>query len=828
MKISIQWLNEWIEVADIDPQELAHRLTMAGLEVEGIDYPGHGHDDIVVGKILEIREHPKADRLVICEVDAGEGKPRQIVCGAKNMVEGDLVPVALPGAEPPGIDFAIGTRKVMGVESSGMLCSGDELGLPSDVDGLMILDPDLILGTPIFDALGLRDVILEIDLTPNRADCLSHLGVAREVAALLGRSLRPERLEIPGLEALGEEVGKITALDVQDSEGCPQYHLAVLENIQVGPSPAWLERRLVALGQRSINNVVDITNFILLDVGQPLHAFDFDLLHEKRIVVRRAREGEEILGIDHNTYKLDPTDLVIADGARPVAIAGVMGGAETEVSESTKRILLECAYFDPTTVRRSARRHGLHTESSHRYERGIDPGALAENINRALDLLIKAQVQTTGQAPILAKGMLVAGAPLKEKRQVTLDIARVNRLLGIALTGPQCRTYLESIGLEETDAQEEHLTFAVPTHRGDLERPVDLIEEIARLHGYDKIPQKTPMAPMGQLHQRRTDKAGASKKETILSPKERQDLSWIGQYLLAQGILEAVNYSFMSVDDLDRLGLDEADRRRQAPVITNPLVKSQGLMRTTLVPSLLDNVQTNYAQRRQDVALFELGRRYFIDEERRTLGLVLTGVKQKTWSGKRDWDFFDAKGIIEALGTPFAVEHARWARPEWLEPYLHPGVQAVWMVGEAVLATVGQLHPAIAQREEIEAPVFLAELDLEMLLGLGAPKAIASLPPRYPAIVRDFALLYEQSRPYGELEEAIRELVSQDQEFASIFETMELFDVYQGAQVPEGLRSLAITVTYRSAERTLKDEDVEAADRKLLKHLEERVGARLR
>ncbi len=822
MKVSISWLNEWIEVADLDPEELAARLTMAGLEVDGVEYPGAGHDDIVVGQIEAIEDHPKADRLVVCQVTTGDGPARTIVCGAKNMKAGDRVPVALPGSEPPGLDFAIGERKVMGVMSGGMLCSGEELNLEEESEGLMILGGDAPLGEPIYEVLKRKDVVVEIDLTPNRPDCLSHLGVAREIGALYDRTLRAERGEVPAVEAGESSVG----LEVIDAQGCPQYHMAVLEGVKVGPSPEWLRRRLESVGQRSINFVVDVTNYLLMDLGQPFHAFDLDKLEGGKIVVRRARAGEKLVGIDHNTYELTEEDLVIADGSRPVALAGVMGGAETEVTEETTRILLECAYFDPTTVRKSARRHGLHTESSHRFERGIDPEAVGTNLLRAADLLVAVQEEAMGSpSEIHGVGPRFGAAPAPV--EIELKEGAAERLLGVALAGDEIREMLESIGLvclaDEADAQR----YRVPGCRPDLVRPVDLIEEVARLYGYDRIPAVMPAATMGTPHGRRSEGPKGPAPKTIVTGEEADGRAWVRSFLLNAGLSEAINYSFMGAEDLDRLRLGDEDPRRAAPEVANPLVKAQAMMRTTLIPSLLDNLATNRAHRRQDIAIFEVGRRYFRDEERSTLGIALLGRRQSHWSGQPVWDFFDLKGLVESLSTRFAVDGARWEKPVAGEPYLHPGVQAQWLLDSQVLATVGQLHPAVAQAEGIDGAVLLAEVDLDELLALGSPTREFQEIGKYPAVVRDFAVLCEEDRSYGELEEAVA-AAQEEEAFGAIFETLELFDVYAGEQVPEGYRSLAIKVTYRSGDRTLTEEEVERADRALLDRLEDRLGAKLR
>ncbi len=828
MKISINWLDEWVEVSDLEPRELAHRLTMAGLEVDSLEEIGGGHEDIVVGEIRQIEEHPKADRLVICKVDVGEKEgERTIVCGAKNMSVGDRVPTALPGSQPPGLDFEIGRREVMGVESGGMLCSEEELELAEESEGLMIIEEDVAIGEPVFRALGLEDTILEIDLTPNRSDCLSHLGVAREVSALYDRPLREQRLNIGAIEEDGSRpAGKIADLTVIDDEGCPHYRMAILENLDVVDSPAWLKRRLLSVGVRTVNYVVDVTNYVLMDVGQPLHAFDLDRLEGPEIVVRRAEEGETMVGIDHEEYELGTDDLVICDARGPVALAGVMGGERTEVSEETKRVLLECAYFDPTSVRRASKRHGLHTESSHRFERSIDAGGVEAAMERTLEVLVRVQSEATGVAPRVCAGVEVAGGAPKELRQVELDPERASSMVGVEFDASQCRRLLESLGIEVEAADGGRLRCRVPSFRNDLDRPIDLVEELARLYGYDNIPTTLPRMAVAEKHVRRTE----AKEQTIVSRHERSQIDWVRTTLLEEGLLEAISYSFMGDEDLDRLRLTDDDCRRKAARVANPLVKSQARMRTTLMASMLDSVQRNFAQSRSDVALFEIGRRYFTSGERRTVALAVTGRRRRHWSGDRLWDFFDLKGVVESMATPWDVQGASWTRPDEPEPFLHPGVQAVWKRRDGqILGFVGQLHPAVAQQEEIDDPLYLAEIDLETLIDTGSPNRLARRPAKYPAVVRDYALLYERERPYAELKEAVEELAQEDDEsFGPVFETMELFDVYQGEQVPQGYRSLAIKITYRSDERTLQEADVEAADRQLLSHLEAEVGARLR
>ncbi|MGM0556226.1 MAG: phenylalanine--tRNA ligase subunit beta [Myxococcota bacterium] len=829
MKVSWKWLEEWIDLSGLDVDDVVHRLTMAGLEVDGVDHLGEGHDDIVVARIDAIREHPDADKLVLCDVDDGSGELRQVACGAKNMDEGDLVPLALPGSKPPAVDFEIVAREVRGEMSSGMLCSGEELGLEDESDGLMILPETLEIGQPVFEALGLKDTVIELDLTPNRPDCLSHRGVARELGAIYGRDLK---VAVDATESAAWEddptvelADEAASLEVLDEEGCPRYLFAVMEDVQVGPSPAWLKSRLAALGLRSVNNIVDVTNFILMDVGQPLHAFDLDELAGPAIRVRRAEQGEELVGIDHETYKLSADELVIADAERPVAVAGVMGGEETEVGDETTRILIECAYFDPTTVRKSSKRLGLHTDSSHRFERGVDPAALEFALQRAVRLIQRAQEHLSDTPASVRSGIAAAhveGAATRETVELPEHICA--RILGVEIPNEDIEAHLESLGIE-LERTDDGWTATIPTYRPDLTRPIDLVEEVARLHGYDTVEPKLPDAPMGQRHSRRAD---ATQDPTIVTRHERGRVEDIRTELRTYGLQEVINYGFMSDDDLDTLQLDEDDDRRDAVELANPLVASDRYMQTTLIPGLLENVQTNLAQRISDVAIFELGRRYFPDTERDTLAILLTGRFVQHWSDSRDWDFFDLKGLVEGLAKPFDTAGFTWSVPEPNEPYLHPGVQATWTSESGTLATIGRLHPEVASNLEIDAPVFVAEVHLDELLSLTEHDASYEKLSRYPAIKRDFAVVYDQDRPYRDLDAAVLELASSEGAFATLLESYELFDVYEGKQLPEGKRSLALSLVYRSDERTLTDEDVQEADQALITHLEDRVDAELR
>jgi phenylalanyl-tRNA synthetase beta chain len=811
MKVSWSWLQDWVSLDGLDVDDVAARLTAAGLEVEAIERIGHGQDKIVVAKILSIEPHPKAERLSVCKVDVGEGALRQIVCGATNMEVGDLVPAALPGARPPGMDIEIAERELRGVLSQGMLCSSSELGQPKQaVDGLWILPEALTIGQPVFEALGLKDTVIHISVTPNRSDALSHRGVARDIAALYGRALRP-------LGAVFEAQAGDWSIKLTDAEGCPRYAFAVIHGAQVGESPAWLKARLGALGMRSISNAVDVTNYVMMDIGQPLHVFDLDkLTGGTQVEVRRAREGEKMVGIDHKEYILTVDDLVIADGERPIAMAGVMGGAQTEVGEQTERILLECAWFHPTLVRKGARRHGLHTESSHRFERCVDPGQTAAHLMYTLEVMARAMPGIT----IVQRGLSQAAQAVPVT--ITLPRGLTNRVLGTDWSEAQVRGALERLGLEVSEAGDQAWAVRVPTARPDLERPIDLVEEVARLEGLDAIPVTLPVAVMGGQHRVRPARE-AGVDETLVSSAQRARITGMRGLLASQGVYEAYNYSFMSEAELELIGGDRA----QAVELVNPMTVDHALMRTSLVPGLLRNLKGNLAQKITDVGLFEIGRRYFADKrEPRTLGIALMGASAPHWQGRQVWDFYRAKGLIEALVSDVVGEPV-WEVPSARVVYLHPGVQAALMWQGQVLAVLGKLHPALAQREGFGGQaVFLAELDLELLLAGDVRVRRYQPASRYPAVVRDYALLLDRAVSWGQVEGVLSGLKAG--ELKGVLEGWRLFDVYEGAQVPAGKRSLAVEVVLRSAQQTLTEEAVGQHSAQIVAALEARVGAQLR
>ncbi|MBN1141498.1 MAG: phenylalanine--tRNA ligase subunit beta [Deltaproteobacteria bacterium] len=807
MNVTWNWLKEFTPCL-YSPEELAHRLTMAGLEVEGLRKFGEGLDSVIVARLESVDPHPDAERLTLCRVDTGTER-LQIVCGAKNHKTGDLVALAQVGSVLPG-DFKIKKSKIRGCESQGMLCSEKELGLAEESAGILILPPDAPVGRPVFEALGLKDVRFEIGLTPNRSDCLSVLGIAREVAALGGQTLRFS----PPRAATGEgDIRAFTSVEVHEPGHCPRYAARLIRGIAIGPSPAWLARRLESVGLRSINNVVDVTNYVMMELGQPLHAFDFNLLRGRRIVVRRAAAGELFTTLDGKQHTLEADDLMICDGVGAVALAGVMGGENSEIRPETCDVLLESAYFNPMTVRRTSKRLGIHTEASHRFERGVDIDMTPVALERATRLILETAGGTAAQGRID-----VFGAP-PERPPVTISTARCNAILGVTLKAERIRELLSSIGLSVTpggDLSDDMWRVAIPSWRHDLEREIDLIEEVARLHGYDEIPATLPGCGV----------------DSWLIPEAANRVARIRQALTAAGFSEVVNYSFVSPGCWDKIRLAADDSRRRAVPLLNPLAEDQSVMRTTLVPSMLEVLARNLSYRCRDLRLFEL-RPVFSPRstvgkgnaalERLSLCLALCGRRApEGWAQSNEpVDFFDLKGAVENLIELFGLGNVCFV-PDGGEPFLHPGKSALLKNGERVLGFLGEVHPQVLGRFDIELPVLICELDLEALWN--APTEARKFRPlsRFPNVQRDTALVVNLEVSAQAVMETVHGVGSR------YFEEAVLFDLYGGPGIPEGKKSLAIRVRYRSDEKTLTDDEVNGFHQRIVEALVKRLGAVIR
>ncbi|MDY0268203.1 phenylalanine--tRNA ligase subunit beta [Trichloromonas sp.] len=801
MIVTYNWLKEYVDF-DFTPEELAHRLTMAGLEVDALEKMGAGLDSVIVARLASVEAHPEADRLTLCQVETGQ-ETVQVVCGAKNHRTGDLVALAQVGSILPG-DFAIKKSKIRGVVSMGMLCSEKELGLSEESAGIIILPPGLPLGQPVFEALGLKDVRFELGLTPNRPDCLSVVGVAREVAAMAGR---PLKRPAPRVIEEGSSIETATSVTIDDPQRCPRYAARLIKGVKIGPSPEWMIRRLESVGMRSINNVVDVTNFVLLELGHPLHAFDFNLLREGRIVVKSAGEGEVFTTLDSQSRELKAADLTICDGQGAVALAGIMGGENSEIKSETTDVLLESAYFDPTTIRRTSKRLGIHTESSHRFERGADVDMVPLALDRAAALIQELAGGT------VARGRIDVYPRVLPKITLPLAVARVNAVLGLELTAATLKELLEAIGFVARIEGHQGLRVEVPSFRPDVEREIDLIEEIARLNGYDRIPVTMPN---GTLVSHQT------------SP-HLQQVRRVRDYLVGAGFSEMINYSFIAESAWDRIGLTSDDSRRKTVKVLNPLTEEQAVMRTSLVPSVLTSVAGNLAYRNSDPRLFEL-RPVFqvvdhqeLPHEPLRLTVAFCGRRApEGWAQERDQvDFYDLKGLAEGLLGLFALPEPTWD-PHFWEPYLHPGKSCALRCDGALLGSLGEVHPSVLREFDIDEPVYLLDLDLATLFqqALGHP-GFRPL-SRYPDVYRDSAFLVDEEIPAAQVFSVLGEIKNKS------IEEITLFDVYRGAGVPAGKKSLAIRVRYRSLEKTLTDEEIQGIHGKLVRTLEKNLGAEIR
>ena len=785
MLISLNWLSDHLDLAGSGVDELSRLLTFAGVEVEGIEHRGVASDRVVVARILEFDRHPDADKLSVCRVDGGQGEPLQIVCGAKNFKAGDKVPLALEGAVLPG-DFTIRKGKLRGVESQGMMCSGRELGLGDDHEGLLILPPDAPVGMPLGTYLG-SDTLVEIEVTPNRPDLLSHAGLARELAALRGAAVRtapatPVPTALPGRSVI--------AIDLR-SPACPYYTARRIRGVKVGPSPAWLKAKLESIGLRSINAVVDVTNYVLHDLGQPLHAFDTSKIHGG-LVVRAAADGESFTALDGKVYPLTAGDLVIADGAKVLALAGVMGGEDSGVTEATTDVLLESAYFAPSGVRRSSRRLGLSSDSSYRFERGVDPAMVAVASARAAALIVELAGGVTEDV------VVVAGAEPVLTGEVPLDGDHVRRLLGSSIGNDAIASILQRLGLRtggSTAPGTGATRWQIPSYRQDLQRPVDLIEEVARVAGLDGIPARTVAAFA----------APAAEDETY-----DRVLNW-KQRLAAIGFYEARTIKLISSAQLaDGLGYD---RRRSEPLaLKNPLSEDHTHLRPSLVPGLLAVAAHNLRQGASALRFFEVGTVFATSPnpqagsaEAQALAVLLSGPHvPPSWLKKApyDTDLHDLHGVIDAL---LGRDDARLKKIE------HPllVLAAEVSVGGKVVGLAGQLRPARARALDATAPVYVAEFNLGALEKLVATAPRYAEIPRFPASTRDVALEVAADFSHGQIEEFFTRKIKEP-----LLAGVSLFDVFsdpEGVKLPNDRKSLAYSLTYRDPTRTLESKEVDAA-----------------
>jgi phenylalanyl-tRNA synthetase beta chain len=791
-------------------EELARRLTFAGLEVEAVESPGARLAGVVVARIEAAAAHPDANKLSVTQVTIGDGRTLQVVCGAKNFKVGDLVPLATVGTVlPDGTPISRATLR--GVESQGMLCSARELGLAQDGTGLLLLEGTLRPGVGLAEALGLDDAVLEMNVTPNRGDALSHLGVAREVAVLTAQGLQAPA---PTVIESTPDVEEVARVRVEDARGCRRFAARVVEGIRIGPSPDWLVRRLRACGVRSINNVVDVSNYVMLELGQPLHAFDLDRLAGSELVVRRARVGERLTTLDGKDRALSAEDLVVCDRDRPHALAGTFGGADAEVSAGTRRVLLEGANWDPVTVRRMARRHQLHTEASHRFERGVDVEAGPLGVDRAAVLI----ADMAGGS--VRRGRIDVYPTKVPATVVRLEAGQVGRLLGAEVPEAEVASILKALGFVQEKQLPGATLWRVPSWRQDVSLPQDLVEEVARIRGYETVPATLP--PLTE----------SLKPEPVQVEVERR----VRTALAGAGFDEVVNYSFVDpvlLPLVTERALELLGTPVEAVMLKNALSPQQSAMRTSLFASLLPNLAHNLRQGQEGVRLYEVGRVYLRDPEGgegmrpvarepvRVGGLLWGRRLPRGWTGGTETnDFYDAKGAVEGLLASVGVSGVT-ARPMLCVPY-HPRACASLSVGRTVLGTVGELHPQVAKALDLPNGVYLFELELEALVQVADVVPRLRALNRFPAVLRDLAVVVPESKPAEDIRAVIQEVGG------PLVEEVFVFDVYVGSPLPPGRKNLAFALRYRAPDRTLRDEEVQAAHAEIVEEVNRRLGAELR
>ena len=783
MNISLNWLRDFVDCTG-SPSELDDLLTRAGIKVESVRNRGTDFPKIVIAEILESIPHPNADRLSVCRVEDGSGPPRRIVCGAKNYKPGDKVPLALPGAVLPG-GFKIKVGKLRGVESEGMLCSAKELGLADDAEGLLILPKDAPVGRPLSE-LYPADTVFELEITPNRPDWLSHAGVAREVAAFSGERLRLAPVEVLNIVGAQDDIVSLRAPAL-----CPFYSVRRIRNVKVGHSPQWLSERLTAVGLRSINNIVDITNYVMLELGQPLHAFDAGKVRGG-IVVRQAHSGEQFRALDGSECLLSTEDLAIADSEGPIALAGVMGGERSSVTDATTEVLLESAFFEPSSVRRSARFHDLHSESSQRFERGVDTEGVLAASTRATRLIEEIAGARADEM------VIVAGAVPSAPKGVVLRLSRCRSLLGAEVSSEEVHEVLTRLGLAPAAKGENAVEWKIPSYRRDLSREVDLIEEVARFIGMERIGARTAAAPA-----------------TPGRPDEVYDFQTaLRQQLYALGLSEARTSTLVSERRLWREG---------APLrLRNPLGEDQAFLRTSLVPGLIATLESNIRHGARSVGLYEIGRTFRADapEEQETLTFLLYGeAAPKTWRENkvREFDWHDAKGIVEDIvPAPMAC-----VRNEG-EPRL--ALSADLLVNGSRIGVLGQLSPEFARTLNATKPVLVGEIALELLRIIPRPAEFRDI-PKFPAVVRDIAVVCPIDLPYRDMES---ELWKANEDLLVEVEPFDVFADPSGEKLPVDRKSIAISLTFRARERTLNSEEVNAGCERLKRRLKEKLAVDFR
>ena len=810
MQVSIKWLKDYIDFTET-PEQLADKLTMAGIPVENIIDPGEGLEKVVTGRIEKLEPHQNSDHLQICTMNVGQKENIIIVTGAQNVAERQVVPVAMVGAHLPN-GMKISKGKLRGVVSNGMLCSAQELKLDLEKlpeeqkTGIFILPADTPVGIPAKDVLGLNDVVLEFELTANRADCFSVMGLVREIAAITGN--KPHFPEIKLNEDDDTNLSDIFAVEIADPDLCSRFSTRMLKNVKIGPSPEWMQQRLEGAGIRSINNVVDVTNFVMIELGHPMHAYDYDQIAGQKLIARRAVEGEELHTLDDTSRKAKGEMLVIADTEKAAGLAGIMGGFETEITDKTTTVVLESADFYGPCIRRTARACGLSSEASGRFERGIDSETTIKALDRAAQLL-----QEMGACTV-CRGIVDVYPSPKQPVYITFTPEQINGHLGTEIAKETMLSIITSVGFEITKDENGEITVKVPSWRNDVSRMADISEEIARLYGYDKIKSTLPEGASMQGSQ--------SDKQTFID-KVKASLS-------AQGLCETISFALTNEATFDKLNIPQDDALRQAIPIMNPLSDEYPLIRTTLLSSVFDNLSRNLARKNDDVALFEVGTVFFpkalpvteLPNETVKIAGAITGRRHAhIWNQSNDMvDFYDAKGIIEELFADLRI--TRYTVEAGTHYAMHPGKTALFKKGRDVLATIGEVHPAVLAAYGITKPVYIFELDAKTVMKYMAKDFKYKALPKYPAINRDLAMLVALDINSADIEKAMTKAAGQN------LVQITLFDVYTGKQVEAGKKSLAFALTFQSNDKTLTDAEVNTAIEKIIAKLQKDFNADLR
>lgn len=816
MLASLEWLKQYVDI-NISVAELCDKITRVGLEVDTVTQLGQGLEGVVTGKVMEIHRHPDSDHLWVCMLDYGQGgEPVQILTGAQNVHQYDIVPVAVVGSVLPPSErnpegLKLKKAKMRGLDSFGMLCSADELGieskllLPEQRNGIFILPADTPIGVDVKKILGLDDTVIDIDLTSNRADCFSIIGLAREISAITGCPLKMPAMDVK--EAAGGKASDYVNIKIAAPELCSRFATRVLKDIKIMPSPEWMQRRLRACGVRPISNVVDVTNYVMLELGQPMHAYDADKVAGRTLIVRRAEEGEKLVTLDSKERELTPAMITIGDAEKAAGLGGVMGGLATEVTSSTVNVILEAASFHGPSIRRTSRALGLRSEASGRFERGVDTIRDHDALNRAAHLL-----EEMGACETFS-GIVEAYPNELQPAVITTTPQKINGCIGFDISREETISILTRLGFGVEEKGEE-LVITAPTWRRDIECAADISEEVARMHGYDHIESHQPELTITQGHQSVLDDV----KDAV------QD------YMVSAGLSEMMTYSFIKANAYDKMLLSAGDSRRQSIELLNPITDAFSVMRTTMIPSALQTASFNLRNHNNSVALFEIGRVFLPKAlpltadpvEKPLLAAVISGSRNElNWcSAKDNVDFYDMKGIVEGLLA--AMQVADYTLVRSTQPYLHPGKSCDIVVDGKVIGSFGEVHPLAQEAFELDQVAYVLEMEIEPLVASATRVPQYKHLPKFPAMSRDIAVVVPLEVTNAELQEVIRAHAGE------LLQSVHVFDIYTGKQVAAGCKSMAFNLTYQAADRTLTDAEVDASMKKVIAEVAEAYKAKLR